>query len=302
MRTTLAFLLVSLIYFTASFANAAELDSLPAELKTLVEQLSDGDDKVRKAAAKDLGKLKEKAKAAIPWLNKAMEKEENVYVKKMIRTALRRIGPDAGSTDDEQEAAPKKAAVNAGTKDADGYRIPLPCPQKNKLRVFYSPDGIGDGGGSGAKAKTEIKEIPGLKNNHKYMLIHMTGNEWSGKIINWAKFWDQSPLKIMPNQNTHLVLRCLYLGRPGDTNMTIAVQTQGGAQSGFVRLSNYDSKHMLQKSKHFVDIAIPLKDFYNTLPEGDREKPIWGVHFGFMSHQAEKDMGILLKHIAATKL
>ena len=282
--------------------QAADLDSLSDDLKPLVQNLLEGSDKERKAAAKDLGKLKEKAKAAVPFLTQAMEKEENVYVKKVIRSALKRIGPADASAAKEEKEDNGKVAVGGGAKDADGYKIPLPSPQKNKLRVFFSADGIGEIGGTAAKTKVLTKEIPGLKNNNKYTLIHLTGDDWSGKIINWANFWDQSPLKIYPNQNTHIVIRCLYLGRPGDINVSVAAQTQDGEQSDFLRLSNYDSKRLLQKSKHFVDIAIPIKDFHNSIPEEDRKKPIWGLHFGYMSHKAEKDMGLLIKHIAAGKL
>ena len=291
-------LLISLILLS-NHAFAAEIADLPEEILKHVKLLEEGSDKERKAAAKALYKMKEKASPALPWLTKHLEIEKNVWVKKEIRKAIKRIGPDEKK---ETTKNSDKATSKPGAKDADGYIIPLPSPHKNKLRIVYSPDGIGKNGGSASKAKVEIREIPGLKASNKYMLIHLTGKEWSGKILNWADFWGQSPTKIMPNQYTHIVLRCLYLGRPGDVNLTISIQTEGGAQSDFLRLATYDPKHQLQKSKSFVDIAIPIKDFHASLSEEDRKKAIWGVHIGTTTGDKEKDMGLLLKHIAVYKM
>ncbi len=281
-------------------AYSAELADLSAELQDLVKQLESENDKERKAAAKALGKMKEVAQPALPWITKRMDSEDSVWVKKELRGAIKRIGVAEEAADSEDAAA---ANLTAGKHGEDGYRLPLPNPKKSKARIVYSPDGIGKAGNNGSKAKIEDRKIEGLKNNNTYKLIHFTGKEWSGYIINWAEFWDKSPLKVNPSpkQNTHMVLRCLYLGRPGDINLTVAIQVEAGEQSEFLRISNYDPKHTLQKSAHFVDIEIPLADFHRSMPEADREKFIWGVHFGNMSHQNEKDMGLLLKHIAFIK-
>lgn len=292
------FLMSVLLILSTAWAGAAEIGELPEELQKLVKQLSDEDDKKRKSAAKALGKMKEAASTAAPWVAKRLETEENIWVKKELRKALRRI-----SKDEEEE---KTGSGPVPPKDADGNRIPLPNPEKMTGRVIYTPDGIGKMGGADTKCTVAVKEIPGIKQNNKYLSMHFTGKEWSGKILNWCDFWEESPFIVNPEQHTHIVLRCLYMGRPGDTQLTVALQLkktgdQDGVQTKFLRLSNYDPKHQLQKSRTFVDIPIPLEDFQNTVDEAKRKNMIWGISFGNMSDGSEKDMGLLLKGISFAK-
>ncbi len=294
------YFILILILFCFTSLHSAELADLPEDMRKLVIQLKDGDDKERKAAAKALGKMKEKAQAALPWMEKQMASEESVWVKKELRNALKRIGKAEG---DDKEKEEKVDISKLKSKGADGEKIPLPNPKKMKGRVIFSPDGIGKMGGGPSNCTVAVKEIPGVKNNNKYVSMHLKGEGWSGNIINWCEFWDGSPFAVQTKQHTHMVVRCLHMGRPGDINLTFAVQFKGiggaeGVQSDFLRLSNYDAKHQLQKSKTFVDVEIPIADLKRSIPKDKQEFPIWGIHFGAVTKAGvKKDMGLLLKGI-----
>ena len=92
-RLSATFLLVSLSFGSAQWVSAA-----PPEVEQLIKQLGDKDETVRLKAAKELGKLKEKAKDAIPALTTAT-KDSDEDVRSVAKKSLAAIKDAIGDGD-----------------------------------------------------------------------------------------------------------------------------------------------------------------------------------------------------------
>ena len=79
--------------------------NIPADVKALINQLKDPDEAVRLKAAKALGKLKEKAKAAVPALTKAAKKDPDEDVRTVAQKSLDAINE---TIDDDERAKLKE--------------------------------------------------------------------------------------------------------------------------------------------------------------------------------------------------
>jgi HEAT repeat protein len=68
-----------------------------ADVGDLIKQLQDGDNEARRAAAKALGEGGAEAKAAVPALTRALQRDKDLFVRRFSARALGDIGPDAKS-------------------------------------------------------------------------------------------------------------------------------------------------------------------------------------------------------------
>ena len=111
MRVASIAVLSACIWF-AAYAEGADVSGLIAKLKSK-------DSDARRAAAKDLGELKDEAKSAVPELIRAT-RDKDLFVRRYAAEALGNIGPDAkaaiaalGAAMNDEKKEVAEAAVDA---------------------------------------------------------------------------------------------------------------------------------------------------------------------------------------------